>query len=218
MATPVTRLTPRRTIRCLDSAAIVIDALEQLEVRRFALFGWSLGGHIALEMMSRHRGILGTMISGAPPIGRGPIAVLRAFRITLDSMLASKDRFSDAEVLRFARLCFGDHVTPLDLESIRRADGRLRKIMFSSMMRGECADERRIAETSLVPLAIVVGRADPFFRMSYLEAIHYAQLWEGKCHFIPGVGHDVFRAASGPFNGLLMRFATSVANRGPTCQ
>jgi pimeloyl-ACP methyl ester carboxylesterase len=108
-------------------------------------------------------------------------------------------------------MCFGDRANSTDLESIRRADGRLRKVMFSSMMHGACADERRLVETSPVPLAVVVGDQDPFFRMGYLEGIDYRALWEGKCQVIPYHGHDVFRAAPELFNPLLMRFATSAA-------
>ncbi|MEO6395636.1 MAG: alpha/beta hydrolase [Devosia sp.] len=192
-------------------ARIVGDVLDQMEISRAVVFGWSLGGHIALEMMNTNPVVLGAMLSGAPPIGHGPLAVLRSFRISLDSMLASKEHFSEAEVTRFARLCFGDHVTPERLHAIRRADGRLRKIMFGSMMSGRCADEKTLVETSPIPIAMVNGSDDPFFRARYVAGIRYAALWDTMCHIIPDAGHDAFAAYPEIFNPMLARFADDVA-------
>jgi pimeloyl-ACP methyl ester carboxylesterase len=151
------------------------------------------------------------MISGAPPIGRGPLGTLRAFRLSFDTALASKENFSEADVLRFGRLCFGDRCTPADLAAIRRADGRLRKIMFGSMMRGICADEKQLAESSTVPLAVVNGLHDALMKPRYIAAIRYRSLWDGVCHVIPDGGHDAFRAMPDAFNPLLMRFANDVS-------
>src|SRR5690606_15710251 len=115
--------------------------------------------------------VAGAMILGAPPIGRGPLALLRAFRINRDTTLASRERFTDAQAMRFARLCFADRVQLDQLESIHRADGRLRKIMFGSMLYGRCADERAIVGTRDTPVAIVNGSDDPFIHMRYVAGL-----------------------------------------------
>lgn len=192
-------------------ARIVGDVLKQMKISRAVVFGWSLGGHIALELMSGNPVVAGAMISGTPPIGRGPLAVLRSFRITFDSMLASKEHFSEAEICRFAHLCFGEHVTLEHIQSIRRADGRLRKIMFGSMMSGRCADEKQLVENSPIPVAVVNGSNDPFFSLGYVASLRYANLWDGVCHVISDAGHDAFAERPDTFNPLLMRFADDVA-------
>jgi pimeloyl-ACP methyl ester carboxylesterase len=202
---------PELTYSLPGLARTVGEVLRQMEISRAVFFGWSLGGHVGLELMSADPVVAGIMLSGTPPIGHGPLAVLRSFRITFDSMLASKDHFSDSEALRFARACFGDDIRHEDMSSIRRADGRLRKIMFGSMMRGACADEKRLVETSPIPVAMVNGSDDPFFSMNYVARIRYAALWDGMCHVIPDAGHSAFRQMPELFNPLLMRFADDVA-------
>lgn len=187
--------------------------IDTLGLRRLAIVGWSLGGHIALEVMGSHRAVAGAMIMGAPPIGRGPLALLKAFRTNRDTTLASKPSFSDAQAMRFARLCFGERVQLEALESIHRADGRLRKIMFGSMLRGQCADERAIVETRDTPIAIVNGSDDPFIRMRYVAGLNYRNLWGGVCHVIPDAGHDAFRTHADEFNPMLMAFAEDISAR-----
>ncbi len=192
-------------------AETVGEVVSELGISRMAVFGWSLGGHIALEMMDKQATVAGVMLMGAPPIGRGPIALLRAFRTNLDTGLASKEKFSDADVMRFAKLCYGDKVEPAFIESIKRADGRLRKIMFGSMLSGHCADEKRLVENRLTPVAIVNGSEDPFVRLGYIAALRYRALWDGMCHIIPDAGHAAFREAPEIFNPMLSRFADDVA-------
>lgn len=192
-------------------ARTVDEVLEAMAIDRAVIFGWSLGGHVALEMMSSSDKVAGAMLSGTPPIGHGPLGTLRAFRISLDSMLASKEHFSEADVMRFTRLCFGEHMTAEHRRDVRRADGRLRKIMFGSMMSGRCADERKVVEISPIPVAMVNGSLDPFFRQSYVAAIRYAALWDGMCHVIPDAGHAAFAEMPAIFNPMLMRFCDDVA-------
>src|SRR5262249_42250868 len=51
-------------------ASAVIEMLSLLGISEVAVVGWSLGGHIALEMASKYFGIKGLFISGAPPVSR----------------------------------------------------------------------------------------------------------------------------------------------------
>jgi pimeloyl-ACP methyl ester carboxylesterase len=177
-------------------------------VSRATIFGWSLGGHIAIELMSEHPELVaGLMLTGTPPVARGPLGMLRGFHASWDMLLASKETFSDRDVERYARLCYGNAATPELKESIRRADGRSRVFLSRSLMRGEGADQKHTVESATVPIAIVCGQHDPLVRLSYLAGLHYGTLWDGHVHLLPGASHAAFRDDADRFNALLMRFA-----------
>ena len=201
---------PAATYTVAGLALVVAEVLGELGIDRAAVFGWSLGGHVAIELLSFHAGIAGLLLTGTPPIGRGPIGVLRGFHTSLDVMLASKERFTARDIERFARMCFGDHVDPAFLLSIARADGRLRKIVFNGMMRGIGADQKRVVEHASVPIAIVNGEREPVGRLGYIASLAYSSLWDGQCHVIPGAGHAPFWEMPDAFNPMLSRFVEDV--------
>jgi pimeloyl-ACP methyl ester carboxylesterase len=188
----------------------ITEAIEQLGVERLVVFGWSLGGHIGFELLG-HPMVAGVMASGAPPVSRGPIAMLRAFQTSWDMLLASKEKFSERDVLRFNHLCFPNGADGDIIEAVRRADGRARPILVRSLMRGDGVDERQAVEHAEVPVAIVHGEAEPFVRFSYVETLSYSTLWRGACHVIANAGHAVFWDQPERFNALLDRFAEDAA-------
>src|SRR5690606_7899674 len=122
-------------------ADCVSDVLAALRIERLAVFGWSLGGHVVIEMLHRRVGICGLMLTGTPPLPRGPLGMLRGFHANWDVLLASKEHYSQRDIERYALLCYGDDPPPELVEAIRRADGRFRPVLARSMMRGEGADQ-----------------------------------------------------------------------------
>ena len=188
-------------------ADIVADVLRSLDIGRVAIFGWSLGGHIAIELLHRHPGVAGLFLTGAPPVGRGPIAMLRGFHASWDMLLASKEKFTPHDVERYALLCYGPGAPVAFLDDIRRADGRARVFFSRSIMRGDGADQKRTVEDAHVPVAIVNGEHDPFIRHGYIAGLGIPTLWDGRVHTLEGAGHAAFRDASERFTALLMRFA-----------
>ncbi|WP_323853773.1 alpha/beta hydrolase, partial [Xenorhabdus koppenhoeferi] len=53
-------------------ALTVIEVLEKLAINSVVVFGWSLGGHIGLEMLALFPKMIGLMICGTPPISTHP--------------------------------------------------------------------------------------------------------------------------------------------------
>lgn len=88
-----------------------------------------------------------------------------------------------------ARMCFGASGSELFLADIKRADGRARVHFLRSLMRGEATNERRLVETSAVPVAMINGADDPIVRRKYIEHLDYAAIWRDTCHTIPGAAH-----------------------------
>ncbi len=202
---------PAETYTIKGFATVVGEVLDRLGIQRAAIFGWSLGGHVGIELMSWHPAVAGLMITGAPPVSRGPLGMLRGFQTHRDVFLASKPKFSEAEARRFWTTCFGETGTEDFLDSIRRADGKARKILFNGMMRGIGADQKRTVEEADVPIAVVNGAAETFARLNFVASVAYGKLWDGKCHVIDGAGHAPFWQKPEEFNALLARFVEDVA-------
>ena len=185
---------------------VLTEVVAQLGLDRFAILGWSLGGHIALEMIG-HKGLQGVVVCGTPPIARGPIAMLRAFRPSLDAPLASKEHYTERDVARMFSLLYARGATPELLQAVKRADGRARVAAVRSMMRGECSDERQAVLSSPVPVAIINGRDEPFVRLGYLDSLAGPTLWHGMPMVIEDAGHACFWDQPDAFNELLSAFA-----------
>lgn len=192
-------------------AETIAELIASLRIDRMAVYGWSLGGHIAIELLSFHPAVAGLMLTGTPPVAAGSLGMLRAFHTKWDLLLASKEHFSERDALRFFALCFNGHGDPGLLEAIRRSDGRVRSTAVKSMMRGDGADQKRTVEQARVPIAMVNGEHEPFARLGYVAGLDYANLWEGRCHVIEGSGHAPFRDRPEVFNALLSRFVDDVA-------
>lgn len=201
---------PGRGYSITGYADAVRDVLRQLGVKRAAVYGWSLGGHIAIELAGSSDLVAGLMLTGAPPVGRGPLAMLRGFHTSWDMLLASKEQFSDRDVERFATLCFEDAPAPTFRAAIERADGRSRPVFQRSMLRGDGVDQRATVEALSVPVAIVNGSREPFARLGYFPTLHYRNLWRDTCVVISNAGHAPFWQRPEAFNPLLEQFCTDV--------
>ncbi len=186
--------------------ATVAEVLSAVGCTKAAVFGWSLGGHIALQLAATTPLVKGLFLTGAPPVALNPLGLLRGFKASLSVLLATKSVFSERDVERFERLCFGDSGTEMFRAMIRRSDGRVRVNFVRSLTRGEGVDQRAFIEKATIPIAILNGEHDPFVRRSYLEHLKFANLWRGRCHLVPGTGHSPFWHAPDIFNPVLGAF------------
>ena len=187
--------------------------LETLNIWRPTLVGWSLGAHVAMELLATSEIPAGLMITGAPPIALGPFGMLRGFCTNWDMLLASKERFTEKDEARFLTLSFGaDKGEPAFANALRRADGRVRSRFVRSIVRGEGADEAHAVQNSKVPIAVVNGANEPFARLSYVAGLSYGHLWRDRCHVIEGAGHAPFWQAPAIYNALLGAFVDDVAD------
>ncbi|CEJ57734.1 hypothetical protein PMG11_06419 [Penicillium brasilianum] len=152
-------------------AGCILDLLTTLDVHRFSVLGWSLGGHVALEMLSLIRSnpsstskldskstsgstleteidIKGVMLVGTPPsYTRSQVA--RAF--TKDPPcpalpLASKDTLTTDEICMFATAITGPPFESWQVDAVARTDGVSRETMFVTFAAGGGVDQVGVVE------------------------------------------------------------------------
>ena len=200
---------PMHTYTRPGLAAATLELLDKLGVTEAVVWGWSLGGHIGMEMLPHFPGMRGLMIVGAPPIGGGNFAL--GFKGSPQTGVASKQELTEAEREGFLGAIFGTSVEPFLRDAMARADGRFRQRLFEAGRTGAGVDARQLVQTSKTPLAVVNGGADNLVKVDYFDTIEYANLWEGRCHRLSGLGHAPFWESPRDFNPILERFLADVA-------
>jgi pimeloyl-ACP methyl ester carboxylesterase len=167
-------LNASRTPGLADAA---IEVLGRLGLREVVVVGWSLGGHIALEMASQFSGIKGLLICGAPPVSRHNMA--EGFIPRPHMKLAGQQHLGPSEIDAFGEAIFGAPILVAFRRAMERADGLARKTIFEAARCGVGIDQRQLVENLAVPLAVVNGSEDPFIDLDYLDVPNNSNLWEG---------------------------------------
>jgi pimeloyl-ACP methyl ester carboxylesterase len=204
---------PARVYTLNGYADAAVEVLKRLGVERATVFGWSLGGHVALNMISRFAGLTGVMISGTPPVPGTMEGFGQGFRQNAHMALAGSDAWGggDAEAYARATAGAGAPFEPFMLEAAQRTHNIARSTFFADALAGAGDDQRRIVESAGVPLAIVNGADDAFINAAYFDTLAYANLWDGRVFSLAGVGHAPFWDAPERFNPLLERFVAETA-------
>lgn len=201
-------LDPQRTYTIPGYAGVVREVLDILGIGRYFAVGWSLGGHVAIELMAAAPLPVGVVITGAPPFAKSMESVGEAFLPTPHMQLTGKPEFTDEEALAYARATTTPEVGPDDFRyrAARRADGRARARMLAGFAEGLGADQRRTVEESAIPLAIINGDHDGFINPDYFAKPRYANLWRSEVRRIAGTGHAPFFEKPEEYNDLIQSF------------
>jgi pimeloyl-ACP methyl ester carboxylesterase len=200
-----------RTYTLPGFADAAIEMLAVLGLKEVVVVGWSLGGHIAMEMASRFAGVKGLFICGAPPVA--PQRMAEGFVQTPHMKLAGQRHFGPSDIDAFGEGIFGAPLPVAFRCAIARADGLARKTIFAAARAGVGIDQRRLVENCTVPLAVVNGSEDPFIKLEYFEMPRYANLWTEKSYRLPGLKHAPFLEAPELFDELLAKFIDDIAAR-----
>ena len=183
----------------------VVDALGLHEAR---FVGWSLGGHVALEMAPDLKEPRGFVIFGAPPLAVPP-AMSEAFLPNPAMQFTFQERVDSVEasayVATFFKPGFAD-IPPFFLEDVLRTDGRARSNLGASIGSGEARDEVAIVRNLKIPLAVLHGDAEQLVKGRYFGAVAMPTLWRGAVQTIPGAGHAPQWETPEAFDALVEAF------------
>lgn len=205
---------PEKTYSLPGYADVAIEVLEKLNIKHVAVIGWSLGGHIALDMLKRWSGTDGILITGAPPIPLTMEGFSKGFKEFPAKHLMGQEKFTDEEAEMFNAQGGILRKESEDLfRATKKTHGLARKFLISSMGSGQDGNQQQIAETSKKPIAVVCGKDDTGINNEYIKTkVKYNNLWNDKVYFLDG-GHAVFWQNSEEFNPILSSFLKDLSRK-----
>lgn len=203
---------PDRSYNMPGYADAMTEVLDKIGVPQAAIFGWSLGGHIGLEMIGLYKGMLGIMITGTPPVAAEDLG--NGFRPSPHMGLAGKRDFTPEDVDTYARSTCGEPYDAMLHDAVARTDGRARELMISKFGAGVGRNQAEIvADPTTPPIAILNGVDEPFVNVEFVDGIPVGNLWEGKKHLIENSGHAPFWDSPDRFDPIFERFLQSLEPR-----
>jgi pimeloyl-ACP methyl ester carboxylesterase len=189
-------------------AHAVRAVLGALEIDEAHFVGWSLGGHIALEMAPDLRNARGFVIFGTPPLTSGE-AMSEAFLPNPAVKVTFQERVDSAEasayIAAFFRPGFAD-IPPFFLGDVLRTDGRARSNLGASVQRGDARDEGQVARDLKVPLAVLHGGEEQLVNGRYFGSLEMPTLWRRTVQMIPNAGHTPQWETPQVFDALVEAF------------
>lgn len=198
--------TPQTTYSFPGYAAMLHALMLELGYRSYHVVGWSLGGHIGLELLARHRAVRSLILSGTPPVVLDPQGIAAGFRWTPATALAGKRTFSRDDLVRYVHAMMGTRrALPKQIETAANTDGNARLWMVRNGMSGVGTDEVLTVANDDRPLAIIQGASDPFIRTDYLTGLSYKNIWRGSPILIDA-GHAAHWQAPAVFNTHMREF------------
>ena len=89
---------PHKTYTMKGYAGVMGEVLGDLGITEAAVLGWSLGGHVALEMVPQFAGVKGVLITGTPPLSHDPEEAATAFLPHPHMALTGKEVLDEREI------------------------------------------------------------------------------------------------------------------------
>lgn len=198
---------PERTYTMPSYAKAAVEVLEHLKINEVVVVGWSLGGHIAVEMLPLFKGMKGLMMVGS---------LLVALRdAPLDDARTKwnmREDLSKEDLTMFAKMGTGGPFEEWMAEAAIRTDPKARRVLFTNLGFGDCSDQQKLAETTTVPTAVVIGTAEPHLDNSAIKGLKYGNLWSGKCVELEGCEHCPLWEKPAEFLPVLEKFLGDVAS------
>jgi len=191
-------------------ASVVGDFIGELNLDRCIVVGWSLGGHIAFELLDYHPQVAGVMAFGAPPAPAGTIGLLRSLNLSMNLLLLSKARFSRTEAERFERTCLGGMDSGAFVDTLLRTDQNMRPCLSKSVLGHVGTDQRERVISAKTPICLLHGAQDPIVRTGYMQSLRSPSIVGGRTIIFDDAGHAPFLEVPDKFDNLLKRFSTLV--------
>lgn len=204
---------PERTYNQPAYGDVAVELFKELKIEKVVAVGWSLGGHIAIELIPRFAGLKGILITGTPPVSSGELG--KGFMMGDDpasSAYAARDDLTPEEFDDMAHSVCDLPYADWMLECITRTDPAARKLMWGKFDEHlKIFDQRAIMANTTVPVAVVNGTDEIFINIKFVRNVEYSSLWGGKCYEIEGAKHAPHWGQPVMFQTILDTFVKDVS-------
>lgn len=190
----------------------VAELVQSLGLRNTIVVGWSLGGHVGLELTSRLAQMKGLLICGTPPIPISAEGFSRGFRIADHKIAAcfGKSNLTSEEVELLAQGAGydGSRDKQFIVDAIHQTDEGAKVIYPRSILNGVGQNELNIVLEWSHPIAVIAGADDLLVNNDYIiNEVPFRNLWRGRVHLIEQAGHFVHMEQPQTFNEFVREFA-----------
>lgn len=220
---------PEHTYSFRGYAEVIAEIIEKLDLENVIVVGWSLGGHIAIELINKENAfckvskLKGLVLTGTPPVSLKTMQETFAgfnFNAEIGSLFG-KEKFTPDEATRFMQ-GGGIIITEKNKVIIKHAcnmDPKARPMLVKSLEQGINTDQRETVTSSPIPIEFVIGANDSGINNTYLyqtiaECNKKRQSTGEKMHTTKtlNTGHATFHEAPAQFNKDLIAFAEQHCN------
>lgn len=193
-------------------AEIVCDLVDQLKLVKPVVFGWSLGGYIALEYAAAGNPHSAIAISGTSPIGKFPDDMPKGYISSPHMELAGKRFHSRHEKHNYASHTIGrgKDAELILWQAVWRTDGQAREQVFGKLKTVNWPRQVKFLRQGKIPFAMINGPGDPFINHAYCASFDYGNIWQGAPVSISKAGHAAFLEQPEAFNEAFNGFLTGV--------
>lgn len=194
--------------------AIIQELIQKLRLDHIVLIGHSLGGHIAIHLLSALQQtklqIKGIVIMGTPPLTFPP-ALEKSFLPNPAMGLAFKPDLSGDEIQTLSKAFINDEIPQFEQvkSAIRNTDPLARAFIGQSIATDVNESEVSILHKAGIPLAVFHGKDDALVNPDYIKEQKF-DLWNGDVQIIEQAGHLPFIEQPKIFNTLLRHFVETV--------
>ncbi|MEX0283378.1 MAG: alpha/beta fold hydrolase [Paracoccaceae bacterium] len=197
-------------------AQIARDLVDRLKLGNPIVFGWSLGGYVALEYAAAGNPARAVAISGTSPVRTFPDDMPRGYIPSPHMELAGKRFHSPHEKTQYATHTVGlpKHSEPLLWQAVWRTDGMARKQAFAKLQTTDWQRQMGVIRDGNVPFVMINGPRDPFINHDFCARPEFGTEFAEKPILIDTAGHAPFLELSDVFNVQFLNFIRAVEGRG----
>lgn len=206
---------PEMTYSFPGFADAVSEAVKHLQLDSLIVVGWSLGGHIALELTSRLDNLKGLLITGTPPIEVSMEGLGKGFKIVNPKIMECFGKanltYPEAELLATVSGYDYSKEKKFIVDAVLQTDEGAKSIYPKSIIQGVGQNQLKIVSQWPHPIAVIAGEQDSGINNSYIiHDVKFKNLWNNKVYLVEDGGHAVFMERPSEFNQILKNFLEDI--------